>query len=77
MQSYHGYKLLGIKISACLKLDREHRDKNAQGFMHDCIADYRNLLEQSVVLFKDLDDRLLNYKAPVQNRLLIISPRNS
>lgn len=77
VSSYHGYKLLGIKISSCLKLDREHRDKNAQGFMHDCIADYRSLLEQSVVLIKDLDDRLLNYKAPVQNRLLVISPRNA
>jgi hypothetical protein len=70
LQSYHGYKLLGIKISSCRKLDRDHREKNALGFMNDCISEYKNLLEQSVVLFNDLDDTLLNYKAETKNVLL-------
>lgn len=70
LQSYHGYKLLGIKISSCRKLDRDHREKNALGFMNDCISEYKNLLEQSIVLFNDLDDNLLNYKAETKNVLL-------
>ena len=70
LQSYHGYKLLGIKISSCRKLDRDHREKNALGFMNDCISEYKNLLEQSVVLITDLDDKLLNYKAETKNVLL-------
>jgi hypothetical protein len=70
LQSYHGYKLLGIKISSCRKLDRDHRDKNALGFMNECISEYKNLLEQSVVLLTDLDDSLLNYKAETKNILL-------
>lgn len=70
LQSYHGYKLLGIKISSTRKLNREHRDKNALGFMNECISEYKNLLEQSVVLITDLDDELLNYKAETKNVLL-------
>ena len=78
LQSYHGYKLLGIKISSCRKLDRDHREKNALGFMNDCISEYKNLLEQSVVLFNDLDDTLLNYKAETKNVLLTFgSPKKS
>jgi len=70
LQSYHGYKLLGIRISSCRKLDREHREKNALGFMNECISEYKNLLEQSIVLITDLDDELLNYKAETKNILL-------
>jgi hypothetical protein len=70
LQSYHGYKLLGIRISSCRKLDREHREKNAIGFMNECISEYKNLLEQSIVLITDLDDELLNYKAETKNVLL-------
>lgn len=78
LQSYHGYKLLGIKISSCRKLDRDHREKNALGFMNDCISEYKNLLEQSVVLFNDLDDNLLNYKAETKNVLLTFrSPKST
>ena len=78
LQSYHGYKLLGIKISSCRKLDREHRDKNALGFMNEYISEYKNLLEQSVVLLTDLDDELLNYKAETKNVLLTFgSPSKS
>ena len=74
LQSYHGYKLLGIKISSCRKLNREHRDKNAIGFLNECISEYKNLLEQSTVLLTDLDDKLLDYKAETKN--ILFSPRS-
>jgi hypothetical protein len=78
LQSYHGYKLLGIKISSCRKLNREHREKNAIGFLNECISEYKNLLEQSTVLLTDLDDKLLNYKAETKNMLLTFnSPKNT
>ena len=73
LQSYHGYKLLGIRISSTRKLDREHRDKNAIAFMNDCVSEYKKLLEQSIVTIADLDDSLLNYKAEVKNKLLTFS----
>ena len=73
LQSYHGYKLLGIRISSTRKLDREHRDKNAIAFMNECVSEYKKLLEQSVVIIADLDDSLLNYKAETKNKLLTFS----
>jgi hypothetical protein len=76
LQSYHGYKLLGIKISSCRKLNREHRDKNSIGFLNECISEYKNLLEQSTVLLVDLDDKLLDYKAETTN-VLFGSPKNT
>jgi len=76
LQSYHGYKLLGIKISSCRKLNREHREKNAIGFLNECISEYKNLLEQSTVLLTDLDDKLLDYKAETKNMLIFKSPKN-
>jgi hypothetical protein len=77
LQSYHGYKLLGIKISSCRKLNREHREKNAIGFLNECISEYKNLLEQSTVLLTDLDDKLLDYKAETKNMLIFGSPKNT
>lgn len=77
LQSYHGYKLLGIRISSTRKLDREHRDKNAIAFLNECVSEYKKLLEQSVVTITDLDDSLLNYKAETKNKLLTFSSPKS
>lgn len=77
LQSYHGYKLLGIRISSTRKLDREHRDKNAMAFLNECVSEYKKLLEQSVVTITDLDDSLLNYKAETKNKLLTFSSPKS
>ena len=69
LSSYQAYKLLGIKISSCLKLEREHRDKNSMGFLNEIISEYRNLFEQSLVLIVDLDDKLLNIVVPTKSLL--------
>ena len=77
LSSYHGYKLLGIRISSTRKLDREHRDKNALAFLNDVVNEYKRLLEQSVVTINDLDDALLNYKAPIMKHSFQgLSPTN-
>lgn len=73
LQSYHAYKLLGIRISSTRKLDREHRDKNAVAFLNECLSEYKKLLEQSVVSAIDIDDSLLGYKAETKNKLLTFS----
>lgn len=77
LQSYHGYKLLGIRISSTRKLDREHRDKNAMAFLNECVSEYKKLLEQSIVTISDLDDSLLNYKAETKNKLLTFTSPKS
>jgi hypothetical protein len=69
LSSYQAYKLLGIKVSSCLKLEREHRDKNSMGFLNEIISEYRNLFEQSLVLIVDLDDKLLNIVVPTKSLL--------
>lgn len=77
LQSYHAYKILGIRISSTRKLDREHRDKNAVAFLNECLSEYKKLLEQSVVSAIDIDDSLLGYKAEVKNKLLTFSSPRS
>jgi len=68
--SYHGYKLLTIKISSCLKLSRSNRELRGVVFLKDVINDYNNLLEQSLVIMPYMDDTLvkIDYSA---NPLLI------
>ena len=73
--SYQSYQILGIKISTCLKLERDHRDKNSIGFLNEVISEYRNLFEQSLVLITDLDDKLLNIVIPTKN--LLFSPKGT
>jgi len=89
LASYHGYYLLGTRISATLKLDRQHRESEGISFLNQSIADYNNLFEQSNVDIKDIDDQLvgiINPHAPVVvtkgspsrlfSRLPTGSPRN-
>jgi hypothetical protein len=73
--SYQSYQILGIKISTCLKLERDHRDKNSIGFLNEVISEYRNLFEQSLVLITDLDDKLLNIVVPTKN--MLFSPKGT
>jgi len=59
LSSYHGYKLLTIKISSCLKLARPNRELRGLPFLKDVVNDYNNLLEQSLVVLPYLDDILV------------------
>jgi hypothetical protein len=64
LASYHGYYLLGTRISATLKLDRQHREAEGITFLNQAIADYNNLFEQSNVNVKDIDDQLVGIINP-------------
>ena len=59
LASYHGYYLLGTKISATLKLSREHREGEGLTFLNNMISEYNNLFEQSNVNDQGIDDRLV------------------
>ena len=59
LASYHGYYLLGTKISAMLKLSREHREGEGLTFLNNMISEYNNLFEQSNVNHQGIDDRLV------------------
>ena len=76
LTSYHGYYLLGAKISACVKLERAHREIEGLVFLNNTVNDYNNLFENSCVNRRNIDDQLLkrleakthkhNMKAPKQ-----------
>lgn len=59
LAAYHGYKLLTVKISACLKLSRSNRELEGVPFLKEIISDYNNLFEQSVVISPHVDDMLV------------------
>jgi hypothetical protein len=59
LASYHGYKLLTIKISACLKLARLNRETHGIPFLKEVLMEYSTLLEQSIVIMPFLEDTLV------------------
>ena len=59
LTSYHGYYLLGAKISAIVKLERQHRDVEGLVFLNNTLNDYNNLFENSCVNNHDINDQLL------------------
>ena len=59
LASFHGYYLLGTKISAELKLERAHRETEGLNFLHSIVSEYNNLFEQSCVDKRDIDDKLV------------------
>ena len=59
LASYHGYKLLTIKISACLKLARLNREIHGIPFLKEVLMEYSTLLEQSIVIMPFLEDTLV------------------
>jgi len=75
LAAYHGYKLLTIKISTCLKLSRKNRELAGVPFMKEVLADYNNLLETSMVISPYLDDILVRVgdtPNPLRNRTFSI-----
>jgi hypothetical protein len=66
LMTYHGYKLLSIKISTCLKLSRNNRELEGVPFLKEVISEYNKLLEQSIVITDYLDDVLTYKQNPLQ-----------
>jgi len=59
LASYHGYKLLGNKISSTLKLEPQHREIEGIKFLTLIMSEYNKLFESSLVLTENLDDKLI------------------
>jgi len=59
LTSYHGYYLLGAKISATVKLSRGNREVEGLVFLNNTVNEYNNLFENSCVNNNDIDDQLL------------------
>ncbi len=80
LAAYHGYKLLTVKISTCLKLSRNNRELEGVPFLKEVISDYNNLFEQSVVIYPYVDDILVkidNINNPLRRNLSIQNlPKN-
>jgi hypothetical protein len=75
LAAYHGYKLLTIKISACLKLTRKNRELEGVPFLKEVLSDYNNLLETSMVISPYLDDILVrvgDMANPIRHRTFSI-----
>lgn len=66
LSSYHGYYLLGTKVSAELKLERTHREVDGLNFLHSTVSEYNNLFEQSCVDVRDIDDKLVVISKPLK-----------
>lgn len=66
LMTYHGYKLLSIKISTCLKLSRNNRELEGVPFLKEVIGEYNKLLEQSIVITDYLEDVLTYKQNPLQ-----------
>ena len=60
LASYHGYRLLSIKISTLLKLQRANREVDGMPFLNGIISEYKALFEQSNVNHTIFEDRLTN-----------------
>jgi len=59
LTAYHGYKLLTVRISSCLKLARCNRELEGLPFLKEIISEYNNLFEQSLVISPYVDDILV------------------
>ena len=75
LASYHGYKLLGNKISSTLKLEPQHREIEGIKFLTSIMSEYNKLFESSLVLQENLDDELFkNLKENFVEIPKILSP---
>ena len=73
LNSYHGYYLLGTRISAMLKLDRDHREIEGITFLNSTVNEYNNLFEQSCVDNEDFTDELVAFEGAADGKT---SPHN-
>jgi len=58
--SYQACKLLAIKISSTLKLNREHRVGDGLVFLTEAISEYNTIFESSLIHVAEIKDDLLN-----------------
>jgi hypothetical protein len=65
LSSFQGYRLLGIKISALLKLQRANREVDGMPFLNGIISEYKALFEQSNVNHNVFHDRLTEPINPI------------
>jgi hypothetical protein len=63
--SYHGYKLLSIKISSEIKLNPSNRKLEGTDFLNEVMEEYKNLFEKSNIIREKLNDRLIHLNKPV------------
>jgi hypothetical protein len=63
LNSFHGYYLLGTKISAMLKLDPEHREVEGLTFLNSTVHEYNSLFETSCVNSNEFKDKLVAFKS--------------
>ena len=59
LNSYHGYYLLGVKISSVVKLKPSHREIEGIIFLNSIVNEYNNLFENSCVNIRDIEDQLI------------------
>jgi len=59
LNSYHGYYLLGVKISSMVKLKPGHREIEGLIFLNSIVNEYNNLFENSCVNIRDIEDQLI------------------
>lgn len=81
LASHHGYKLLTIRISSCLKLNSIHRELQGNIFLKEILSEYNNLMEQSIVIIPYVDDILVkidNAQNPLMKKSshLLLTPRH-
>ena len=74
LTSYHGYYLLGAKISACIKLSPAHRDVEGMVFLNNIVNEYSNLFENSCVISKNIDDQLIKKIDPKKKKHVLTGP---
>jgi hypothetical protein len=74
LTSYHGYYLLGAKISACIKLNPAHRDVEGMIFLNNIVNEYSNLFENSCVISKNIDDQLIKKIDPKKKKHALTGP---
>ena len=74
LTSYHQYKMLAIKISSTLKLERTNREIEGTSFLNQVIDEYKNIVQNSIVNNDDVEDRLFDYVPPTRN-ILFSSPK--
>jgi hypothetical protein len=75
LTSYHGYYLLGAKISACVKLNRAHREIEGLVFLNNTANEYNNLFENSCVNNRNIDDQLLKKLEPKKCKHSLPAPK--
>jgi len=67
LTSYQNYYLLSVKISNCLRLNREHRPElNGRSYLASCLAEYEQIFQTSNITADEYHDRLINIELKIK-----------